>query len=439
MQNFRMRCFITFPFSLLLIVHSIDAFGFISNKKINCFSSLKCNHCKQRKNNNGYYHTRLEKQNGISSNSYLEMTQSSVTFVSPLLSDGYLPAVESYEKGEIKPILLYLPGFDGTLIAPFLQFPELGTIFDVHGMNVPMEDRSTFEELRIKVIQYILEITSDPEIKKSINMKGKKKIYIMGESFGGILASSVALTIQEEYSKSVDLFGLILINPATSYPRSNLSKLGPPVSQLPLFFYPFGIISKLVPLFMDQYQLPQLLLILSSKALPSVIDTPAREAYMGRVALSLSQRVQFMPQETLKWRLEQWLTKGCQTLGKKCENLTLLSKDLRTLIVVGEDDQTLPSVDESVRLTNTIPNSSVFVVKGAGHASTCGSRVDLAALLRERFEELQDGSSRTEMKEIAKERDDLYFGMEPRYDGNTNIGMLPTRYWDKDVYKKMEV
>merc|ERR1719203_1343135 len=144
-----------------------------------------------------------------------------------------------------------------------------------------------------------------------------------------------------------------------------------------------------------------------------------------------------MPQDTLKWRLEKWLTNGCNSLGEECEQLKSLSEKLRTLIIVGEDDKTLPSVEEANRLRGIIPNSAMFVVEGAGHASTCGSRVDLAALLRGRFHELQDLDTSIDMKEEAKNRDGKYFGMESRYDGNTNIGMLPTRYWDEDVYKKM--
>ena len=73
-----------------------------------------------------------------------------VRFASPLLESGYPPAVKEAELcrhlniSNPKPLLLYLPGFDGTLVAPFLQFPEQGTIFEVRGMEVPMDDRSTF-------------------------------------------------------------------------------------------------------------------------------------------------------------------------------------------------------------------------------------------------------------------------------------------------------
>jgi hypothetical protein len=60
-----------------------------------------------------------------------------VRFISPLLEYGYLPAVEEHENNTLsqKPLLLYLPGFDGTFLSPFLQFPELHTIFDVRCMT----------------------------------------------------------------------------------------------------------------------------------------------------------------------------------------------------------------------------------------------------------------------------------------------------------------
>jgi|APIni6443716594_1056825.scaffolds.fasta_scaffold5604546_1 hypothetical protein len=53
------------------------------------------------------------------------------------------------------------------------------------------------------------------------------------------------------------------------------------------------------------------------------------------------------------------------------------------LLVAGEKDLTLSSIAEVEHLSNIIPNSQVHVVEGAGHASsTCGSRVNLAALMR---------------------------------------------------------
>ena len=351
--------------------------------------------------------------------------RSSYKFSRPLLDEGYPPAVIEYENHlmDCKPLLLYLPGFDGTLVCPFLQFPELNTEFDVHGLSIEMSDRSKFTDLLEGVTNYIISECSNS------NPSCRRPIYIMGESFGGVLASAVALELKEKNGVNID--GLVLINPATSYERSNLRVLAPPVAQLPMPQYIYGLM-KLLPLFVDEFGLPQLLLMLSSEALPSIIDTPAREAYMGRIAFSLAEKLKFMPRETLEWRLMQWLEEGLQVVTT--ERLQTISHhNIEVLVVVGENDQTLPSMDEASRLQSVINRSTVHIVKGAGHASTSGSRVDLTALMRKRFPNLKT-NRRTEMKDIAANGSGKYYGMEPR---EVKEGLSPLRYWDKDLYRQI--
>ena len=90
---------------------------------------------------------------------------SNVKFVRPLLDFGHPPTVTELEDGTLsdKPLLLYLPGFDGTYMSPFIQFPELGTEFDVWCMTVGMDDRSTFEELKQNVLDFILNSDHDDD------------------------------------------------------------------------------------------------------------------------------------------------------------------------------------------------------------------------------------------------------------------------------------
>jgi pimeloyl-ACP methyl ester carboxylesterase len=418
--------------------------------------------------------------------------------------------------GNDKPILLYLPGFDGTYICPFIQFPELGTEFEVWCMTVGMEDRSTYRELKTIVLDFLRNnLAIDDEMKPSSSSrtvgdkddaeemgekqnsdsdnsgrfagffggnakkigqkKGGRPIYIAGESFGGILASDVALTLLMEQKKRkdvddafVDLRGLVLINPATCYDRSQLATAGPPVAKTPFPFYLFGLFSKLVPLFTDEHSLEQLFLILQAKALPSVIDNACREAYMGRVALSLPTKLEFMPPTTLSWRLNEWLQTGCAALR---DSSFAAFPNFRSLIVVGEKDKTLPSIAEAERLANKVMNptrTKIHVVNGAGHASTCGSRLDLTAVIRDGFPELQktragvrwrkgkrtqqsnieiDGGTdiasresllvkRTRMKPEAQQGYGPNYGMEERYD-KADIGLNPLLYWSKSNYKSV--
>lgn len=394
-----------------------------------------------------------------------------VKFMSPLLEYGYRPAVQDFENGTLqeKPLLLYLPGFDGTFLSPFLQFPELHTIVDVRCLQIGTADRSTFAELKTTVLDYIRdelqEETSAVEQQQQLifpflnrqpnnknhnatggttsTMSRPKKLssrpmYLVGESFGGILAAEVALSLLEE--GVTNLKGLTLINPATCYDRSRLAAEGPPVADLHPVLYPAGLL-KLLPLFADEHSLDQLKLMLQAKALPSVIDNAEREAYLGRVALSLPWVLPVLTQPTLQWRLDEWLATGCTHMIGRLGDFRSHG-NFRTLIVAGEKDAALPSIAEAERLASIIPNALLHVVEGAGHASTCGSRVDLAALLRQRFKELraprglfQKPEDRTSMKPLAAKGKKEYFGMEPRYDNQT-IGLSPLLYWNSKYYRK---
>ena len=234
----------------------------------------------------------IEKKRRNNNNVNGENSNSNIKFVSPLLEDGYPPVVMEYEEQtNYKPILLYLPGFDGTILAPFLQFPSLGEEFDVRAMKVDMDDRSTFEELKEAVVEYLMR-----ECRGGSN-DGPGVLYLMGESFGGILATEVALELNRQaYDDFIELRGLILVNPATSYLRSRLYEIGPPIANASDFLYVFSLAIRIVPLFLDKGRaMKQLIAILTSKGLPAVVNNPQREAYMGRVAFDLPNRLKFMP------------------------------------------------------------------------------------------------------------------------------------------------
>jgi len=374
----------------------------------------------------------------VSSSTKVANPKSCVTFESPLLEAGYPPAVSEYRANTLrnKPLLLYLPGFDGTLLAPFLQFPELSTEFDVKGLTVGMSDRSTVKDLKEIVLDFIENQTKDDL---------DRPVYIIGESFGGLLTLEVVLAIQERNLKegspgsenAINLQGISLINPATCYNESTLAKNGPRLTRVSPMQYPFELM-KLLPLFTDDYGLSQLLLILQSKGLPSVIDNEQREAYMGRMAFSLPTKMKFMPQATLKWRLEEWLANGCEAMNNK-EDL-LGNANVPVLIVAGELDNTLPSMKEAKRLSGLFKNTRTMIhcTPGAGHAHTVGSRVDLTALMRMAFYDRLKTDGRTEMKESARLASDEFYGMEGRYD-NAMIGLMPTKYWSDDNFQSINL
>jgi hypothetical protein len=158
---------------------------------------------------------------------------------------------------------------------------------------------------------------------------------------------------------------------------------------------------------------------------------------MGRVAFSLPWKLSYMPQGTFKWRLEEWLGVGCARVDSARLGEFVSFPSFRSLIIAGEKDLTLPSIAEAERLAGKLPNNVVHVVEGAGHASTCGSRVDITSLLRARFPELKKRgkkSGRTQMKPIAAKGSGVDLGLESRYDGE-NIGLNPLLYWSQQYYR----
>lgn len=356
---------------------------------------------------------------------------SAIQWIAPLLEYGYPVTVEEYKNKTLlqKPILLYLPGLDGTFLCPFLQFPELGTLFDVRCMTISTSDRSSFQQLTERVVNDIPLLLHRQELDGT----NSRSIYLAGESFGGLLACNVALQWSNRRTEQQRLKGLLLINPATCYDQSRLAQEGPAVAQLPWWKYPVGLFSQLLPLLTDDYSFQQLLLMLSAQALPSVIDDAMREAYMGRVACSLPFVIPTLSPSTLEWRLHAWLEAGCHCMKTRLPALKEMHPNLRTLIVVGENDETLPSKDEATRLMDLLPNPRVHVVPGAGHASTCGSRADLAAYVRSHYPELRQNGGRTTMKPEAAQREGVWYGMQERYD-SASIGLNPLLYWSSPKY-----
>ncbi|KAJ8612936.1 hypothetical protein CTAYLR_006191 [Chrysophaeum taylorii] len=253
---------------------------------------------------------------------------------SPLVEDGVIAADEAAEK----PLLVVIPGIDGTRMSAYLQLPKLGEMFDVRVVEASSDDRSGLDEV-VETAQRLA--------------RSRQQYYVLGESFGAL----VALKIHE----SLPARGIILVNPATSYRRSRLAQSR---RLLSLFFAG------------DAFFFPlQLLLIFGGRYLPRAIDTPEREAYMGRFAASLPARLGFDP-ATMRWRLEHWL-EPASAAWKVPDSATT-----NLVVVVGERDEALPSLEEARTTFAAFPR---VVVPGAAHATTLGLRCDLSAVARRYF------------------------------------------------------
>lgn len=115
-------------------------------------------------------------------------------------------------------VQFYLPGIDGTGLAAVRQFAPLSESFVLSCLTIPPNNRDTFEELLERVVAHITCIAAD--------IPPTRPIYLLGESFGGILALAVGAAAPE----SVDR--IVVVNPATSFPESPWASVRTPAADL---------------------------------------------------------------------------------------------------------------------------------------------------------------------------------------------------------------
>lgn len=131
-----------------------------------------------------------------------------------------------------KPLLLYLPGLDGTGLTAFVQYPALAEEFEVRCLTMPTTDRSTFMDL-VHLVRN--ELRSFPQ----------REVFLMGESFGGLLALGTALerlNRPDIREATTEINGVVLVNPATSYSRTIWAKFGQAITKLPEPFYGLSLL-----------------------------------------------------------------------------------------------------------------------------------------------------------------------------------------------------
>ena len=104
------------------------------------------------------------------------------------------------------PLMVYLPGIDGTGLAAARQFPSLLQRFDLVTLVTPPTDRSNFSTLVDIVVGFLRD-----EVPRH---SPTRPVYLLGESFGGVLALAVAAAAPELVDR------LVLVNPATSFETS---------------------------------------------------------------------------------------------------------------------------------------------------------------------------------------------------------------------------
>lgn len=308
------------------------------------------------------------------------------------------------------PLLLYLPGIDGTGLAASRQFPSLQRSFDLRVLVTPVDDRTPFDRLVSLVADFLAEeVPSSPP---------ERPCYVLGESFGGVLALAVAaacpglvdrlggsraglgrdaahsLPASNARSKHSRIqlmlhttlrlptphsISAVLVNPATSFPRTVWPLLGPAIAGVPEQVYG-ALPLALAPVLGNPVGLLAAGLDDADAASGSGGSTEneggggggggllqQRAAALAATAVNLLTQLpalaKVLPPDTLAWKVEL-LQQGCAAV----DELALAAVPQRTLILAAGADLLIPSEEEGKRLRRALPRATLRVLPGRSHA-----------------------------------------------------------------------
>ncbi|KAK4774739.1 hypothetical protein SAY86_009674 [Trapa natans] len=227
------------------------------------------------------------------------------------------------------PLLLYLPGIDGSGAGLAVQNKRLGKIFDIWCLHIPVFDRTSFTDL----IQMI-----ETTVRSESYHFPNRPIYLVGESLGACLALAVAAR-----NPSIDLM-LILANPATSFNASQVPSFIPLLEIMPdqvQLTHPFLLnLMRGDPL--------KILQASSEKVAPPAEKLAELTKDLFKLSSYVSILANILPKQTLLWKLQMLKSASGFT------NSRLHAVKAQTLILISGRDQLLPSVAEASRLSRAL-------------------------------------------------------------------------------------
>lgn len=235
------------------------------------------------------------------------------------------------------PLLIFLPGMDGTGELLIRQIPNLKEFFNLRCLKIPQDDLSNWQSLKLGVINLLTTLK---------RTQPQTPIYLCGESFGGCLALAVATEAPWLWQR------LILVNPASCFRQRPWLSWGIPLTQwLPNFIYPYSTIA----------------------LLPFLAALPKIEP---RNRTTLFQAINTVPPYIVSWRLN--LLQNFCLVPQQLQRLTQ-----PVLLIASQSDRLLPSVEAAEYLQTHIPGSQLVILPDSGHACLLEQQVDLTSLLRQ--------------------------------------------------------
>ncbi|CAN6857894.1 unnamed protein product [Brassica oleracea] len=258
------------------------------------------------------------------------------------------------------PLLLFIPGIDGTGLGLIRHHKKLGEVFDVWCLHIPVRDRTPAKDL-VKLIERT--------VKSENHRFPNRPIYLVGESIGACLALDVAAR-----NPNIDL-ALILANPATHV--NNLMSQ-PLVGMLNVL--PYGVPTLLEEIFGFKQGDP----------LTAMLDALTNEFAVHQiggagggilrdlftVSANLPTLSRIFPKDTLLWKLE--LLKSAVSSA----NSHIYAVRAETLILLSGRDQWVLNEEDIDRYSHTLPKCNVRKLKDNGHFLFFEDGVDLVSIIK---------------------------------------------------------
>ncbi|KAL0716070.1 hypothetical protein Bca4012_065392 [Brassica carinata] len=269
-----------------------------------------------------------------------------------LSSDGGLPRwfspLECEARAPGSPLLLYVPGIEGTGLGLIRHHRRLGEIFDIWCLHFPVSKSYPF--------------SSRSEYYRLPN----RPIYIVGESIGACLALDVAAS-----NPDIDLV-LILANPVTRFNNFILQPLSSLLELLP----------DQVPSFIEEN-----IGFKHGYPLATILETVlngADVAQIGRgifgdffaTSANLHTLIRILPKDTLLWKLHL-LKSASASLNSHMHTVKA-----QTLILLSGRDQWLLNKEDIERLLCALPKCEVREFKNNGHFLLLEDGVDLVTIIK---------------------------------------------------------
>lgn len=234
------------------------------------------------------------------------------------------------------PLLVYLPGMDGTGELFAHQLGSLGKVVNVHCLTIPGDDLNDWDALAEQVVGLVESEVTDGD---------QRQVYLLGESFGGCLAIKTMLRAPHLFDR------LILSNPASAFKRQ------------PLLFWGSYLVQ------------PQIDPIHQWSCASFVPFLAAVDNIAPRDRQLLLQAMQSVTQRSSIWRLSM-----LRSFNVTDDQFRRISQP--TLLIASGRDRLLPSFSEAERLARLLPNAKVQVLPNSGHACLLETQVDLLEIMK---------------------------------------------------------